>query len=178
MRIKLNFPDEYKEEIKDFKTAKFIKDEINLADTFFDDYETYTQEEIDECKAYLGGDKYYYDIDDKEAEKVLLKSFDEMNDLEIEIWYLFNRMNKPEKADPDKYYADTTDEFLKDQEFLKYRRDKIDRYSFYYFYPLDEESDYWNEGTPEDVIKRFNDKILRKLRRCVDKYNKIIEDTF
>ena len=34
------------------------------------------------------------------------------------------------------------------------------------------------EGTPEDVIKRFNDKILRKLRRCVDKYDKIIEDTF
>ncbi len=35
MRIRLYTPDEYKEEIKEFKTAKFINAEINLADTFF-----------------------------------------------------------------------------------------------------------------------------------------------
>lgn len=38
MKIKLLNPNEYSEEIKAFKTAKYIEDKVNLADSFFDDY--------------------------------------------------------------------------------------------------------------------------------------------
>ena len=88
MKIKLLNPNEYSEEIKAFKTAKYIEDKVNLADSFFDDYESYTPEKIAECVEYLGGDKYYYEIDDDEAKRVLSKPYEQMNRLEVEIWFL------------------------------------------------------------------------------------------
>lgn len=177
MKIKLLNPNEYSEEIKAFKTAKYIEDKVNLADSFFDDYESYTPEEIAECVEYLGGDKYYYEIDDDEAKRVLSKPYEQMNRLEVEIWFLLTEQQRPE-GDDGTYIAEKTDELLKNQKFFKYRKDKINVHDFYYFYPADESGDYWKENTPKELIDDFKEQTLSVLRNCIDKYFPIIVDTF
>ena len=59
MKIKLLNPNEYSEEIKACKTATYIEDKVKLADSFIDDYDSYTTGEIAERVEYTGGDKYY-----------------------------------------------------------------------------------------------------------------------
>ncbi len=177
MRIKLSNPKEYTEEIKAFKSAKYIEDKVNLADSFFDDYESYTPEEIAECIEFLGGDKYYYEIDDDEALTVLSKPYEQMNRLDVEIWFLLTTQQRPE-GDGGEYLTAKTDELLKNQKFLKYRKDKINVHDFYYFYPADEYADYWKENTPKELICDFKERTLSVLRNCINKYYPIIVDTF
>ena len=100
-----------------------------------------------------------------------------MNRLEVEIWFLLTEQQRPE-GDDGTYIAEKTDELLKNQKFLKYRKDKINVHDFYYFYPADESGDYWKENTPKELIDDFKEQTLSVLRICIDKYFPIIVDTF
>ncbi len=172
MIVKLDYSAQYKDEIKAYKSAKYIQYPVKNDELVKDEWNEMTEEDRAQWSDYCGGDKFYYEIDDNEVLKVLSKPYEQMNDLDFEIYF---KIAKEKANDEDKNEFDFFDELFENQDFMKYRKQDIQKYYFYFHNTNDKYNDFWLDGTPKSAIKSYQ-KIYEKIYYCLNKYYPIIYD--
>ncbi len=118
MFVKLDYSTQYENEIKAYNSVKYIEYLVKDDEFIKDEWDEMSEDERDEWSNYCGGDKYYYEIDDNDARKILSKPYDKMNDLDFEIYFkIVSKMGESE--------FDYFDKLFSNQEFMKYRKKDI-----------------------------------------------------